>query len=101
MFTQAVKFIHPQLSFAAKYGRRKHGFKLSMFSEKTLAKVTELASKIFASDPSYSQVRFVLTLSDFEFHLLVLIMLYLQFERGDGLNDIVKEVKAKWAIKKT
>ncbi|KAG2333924.1 hypothetical protein Bca52824_005104 [Brassica carinata] len=69
---EAVKYIDPQIRLAAKAGKQKKEYKLSMLSEKTLEKVTDLAAtrieSIF-SDPSKGK-----------------------FERGEALDDIGKDV---------
>lgn len=60
MFTQAVKYLDPQIRLAAKAGKQKKEYKLSMLSEKTLEKVTDLAATHIATvftDPSYGKVR--------------------------------------------
>ncbi|KAJ4908374.1 Polyribonucleotide nucleotidyltransferase 2 [Raphanus sativus] len=69
---EAVKYIDPQIRLAAKAGKQKKEYKLSMLSEKTLKKVADLAAtrieSIF-SDPSKGK-----------------------FERGEALDDIGKDV---------
>uniref|UniRef100_A0A1J3K2S6 Polyribonucleotide nucleotidyltransferase 2, mitochondrial n=1 Tax=Noccaea caerulescens TaxID=107243 RepID=A0A1J3K2S6_NOCCA len=70
---EAVKYIDPQIRLAAKAGKEKKEYKLSMLSEKILEKVTDLASTRIESvftDPSYGK-----------------------FERGEALDDIGKDVK--------
>ncbi|KAF3547489.1 hypothetical protein DY000_02000596 [Brassica cretica] len=52
---EAVKYIDPQIRLAAKAGKQKKEYKLSMLSEKTLEKVAELAATRIESiftDPS-------------------------------------------------
>nr|VDC86283.1 unnamed protein product [Brassica oleracea] len=69
---EAVKYIDPQIRLAAKAGKQKKEYKLSMLSEKTLEKVAELAATRIESiftDPSKGK-----------------------FERGEALDDIGKDV---------
>ncbi|KAL0709518.1 hypothetical protein Bca4012_016496 [Brassica carinata] len=69
---EAVKYIDPQIRLAAKAGKLKKEYKLSLLSEKTIEKVADLAAtrieSIF-SDPSKGK-----------------------FERGEALDDIGKDV---------
>ncbi|KAF8047212.1 hypothetical protein N665_3142s0001, partial [Sinapis alba] len=70
---EAVKYIDPQIRLAAKAGKRKKEYKLSMLSEKLLEKVTDLAATRIESvftDPSRGK-----------------------FERGEALEDIGKDVE--------
>lgn len=95
-FTQAVKYIDPQIRLAEKAGKQKKEYKLSMLSEKTIEKVTDLAATRIESvftDPSYGKVSasFVST-SKFDFSVS-LIILCIQFERGEALDNIGKDVK--------
>lgn len=65
LLTQAVKYIDPQIRLAAKAGKEKKEYKLSMLSEKILEKVTDLASTRIESvftDPSYGKVLLTLFL---------------------------------------
>lgn len=97
-FTQAVKYIDPQIRLAEKAGKQKKEYKLSMISEKTLEKVTELAATRIESvftDPSYGKVRASLNVYpdikfDFQYSLIIL---YIQFERGEALDNIGKDVR--------
>lgn len=61
LIIQAVKYIEPQIRFAAKAGKSKKEYKLSMLSDKTLEKVSNLAEApiidVF-TDPSYGKVLF-------------------------------------------
>ncbi|WZY80524.1 hypothetical protein YC2023_026908 [Brassica napus] len=69
---EAVKYIDPQIRLAAKAGKLKKEYKLSMLSEKTLEKVADLAATRIESiftDPSKGK-----------------------FERGEALDDIGKDV---------
>ncbi|KAL5097031.1 hypothetical protein RYX36_001358 [Vicia faba] len=70
---EAVKYIEPQIRLAAKAGKSKKEYKLSMLSDKTLEKVTSLAEApiidVF-TDPSYGK-----------------------FERGEALENITQDVK--------
>ncbi|CAF2119652.1 hypothetical protein HID58_008639 [Brassica napus] len=69
---EAVKYIDPQIRLAAKAGKQKKEYKLSMLSEKTLEKVADLAATRIESiftDPSKGK-----------------------FERGEALDDIGKDV---------
>lgn len=70
---EAVKFLEPQIRLAAKAGKLKKEYKLSMVSGSTMEKVTKLAeSPIEAvfTDPSYGK-----------------------FERGEALEKITQDVK--------
>ncbi|XP_038905196.1 polyribonucleotide nucleotidyltransferase 2, mitochondrial [Benincasa hispida] len=70
---EAVKFLEPQIRLAAKAGKLKKEYKLSMVSDSTMEKVTKLAeSPIEAvfTDPSYGK-----------------------FERGEALEKITQDVK--------
>ncbi|CAJ2665344.1 unnamed protein product [Trifolium pratense] len=71
--TEAVKYIEPQIRLAAKVGKSKKEYKLSLLSDKTLEKVRNLAEapiKDVFTDPSYGK-----------------------FERGKALDNIAKDVK--------
>lgn len=70
---EAVKYLEPQIRLAEKAGKQKKEYKLSMISEQTLEKVSNLAeARIEAvfTDPSYSK-----------------------FERGEALDKIGQDVK--------
>ncbi|KAL9366991.1 hypothetical protein Peur_038190 [Populus x canadensis] len=70
---EAVKYLEPQIRLAAKAGKHKKDYKLSLVSDRTLEKVRNLTeSKIEAvfTDPSYGK-----------------------FERGEALDNIAQEVK--------
>ncbi|KAK9117204.1 hypothetical protein Sjap_016151 [Stephania japonica] len=70
---EAVKYLEPQLKLAAKAGKKKKEYKLSMISNATLEKVKGLAeARIEAvfTDPSYGK-----------------------FERGEALDKITQDVK--------
>ena len=59
LIIQAVKYLEPQIRLAAKAGKRKKEYKLSMISEGTLEKVKNLAEAPIESvftDPSYGKV---------------------------------------------
>lgn len=59
LFIQAVKYIEPQIRLAAKAGKPKKQYKLSMMSDKTLEKVTNLAEapiEAVFTDPAYGKV---------------------------------------------
>ncbi|KAG9132108.1 hypothetical protein Leryth_022020 [Lithospermum erythrorhizon] len=70
---EAIKYLDPQIRLAAKAGKQKKEYKLSMVSEQTMEKVRNLAKEpiqaIF-SDPSYGK-----------------------FERGEALEKIGQDVK--------
>ncbi|KAK2365540.1 Polyribonucleotide nucleotidyltransferase 2, mitochondrial [Trifolium repens] len=71
--TEAVKYIEPQIRLAAKAGKSKKEYKLSLISDNTLEKVRNLAEapiKDVFTDPSYGK-----------------------FERGKALDNIAKDVK--------
>ncbi|KAL0554851.1 hypothetical protein IC582_008779 [Cucumis melo] len=70
---EAVKFLEPQIRLAAKAGKLKKEYKLSMVSDSTLEKVTKLAEfpiEAVFTDPSYGK-----------------------FERGEALEKITEDVK--------
>ncbi|KAK9052405.1 hypothetical protein SSX86_029034 [Deinandra increscens subsp. villosa] len=70
---EAVKFIEPQLKLAAKAGKLKKEYKLSLVSERTMDKVrnmTEKSIEAIFTDPSYGK-----------------------FERGEALDKIGQDVK--------
>lgn len=70
---EAVKYLEPQIRLAEKAGKQKKEYKLSMISEQTLEKVSNLAeARIEAvfTDPSYGK-----------------------FERGEALDKIGQDVK--------
>lgn len=73
-FTQAIKYLDPQIRLAEKAGKQKKEYKLSMLSEKTLEKVTDLAATRIESvftDPSYGKVRVrFVSIGKVVFHLL-------------------------------
>jgi polyribonucleotide nucleotidyltransferase len=59
MIVQAVKYIEPQIRLAAKAGKSKKEYKLSLISDNTLEKVRNLAEapiKDVFTDPSYGKV---------------------------------------------
>lgn len=56
---QAVKYLEPQIRLAARAGKRKKEYKLSMMSEMTLEKVRNLAEapiEAVFTDPTYGKV---------------------------------------------
>lgn len=59
LLIQAVKYLEPQIRLAARAGKQKKEYKLSMVSEQTFEKVRNLAEEpieaIF-TDPSYGKV---------------------------------------------
>ncbi|XP_022152158.1 polyribonucleotide nucleotidyltransferase 2, mitochondrial [Momordica charantia] len=70
---EAVKFLEPQVRLAAKAGKLKKEYKLSMVSDSTMEKVTKLAEapiEAVFTDPSYGK-----------------------FERGEALENITQDVK--------
>ncbi|KAF5479635.1 hypothetical protein F2P56_000442 [Juglans regia] len=70
---EAVKYLEPQIRLAAKAGKCKKEYKLSMISDRTLEKVRNLAEAPIESvftDPSYGK-----------------------FERGEALEKITQDVK--------
>ncbi|CAL0317284.1 unnamed protein product [Lupinus luteus] len=70
---EAIKFIEPQIRLAAKAGKSKKEYKLSMLSDKTVEKVAKLAEasieEVF-TDPAYGK-----------------------FERGEALENITQDVR--------
>lgn len=69
LIVQAVKYIEPQIRLAAKAGKSKKEYKLSMLSESTMEKVTSMAEepiKAVFTDPSYGKV-LIFSLSFFLF----------------------------------
>ncbi|KAK9221439.1 hypothetical protein WN944_009865 [Citrus x changshan-huyou] len=70
---EAVKYLEPQIRLAEKAGKQKKEYKLSMISEQTLEKVSNLAAariEAVFTDPSYGK-----------------------FERGEALDKIGQDVK--------
>lgn len=58
---QAVKYLEPQIRLAAKAGKQKKEYKLSMISDRTMEKVSNLAEapiEAVFTDPSYGKVLF-------------------------------------------
>ncbi|KAF3672924.1 Polyribonucleotide nucleotidyltransferase 2, mitochondrial [Capsicum annuum] len=70
---EAVKYLDPQIRLAAKAGKQKKEYKVSMVSEKTFEKIQNLAKEpveaVF-TDPTYGK-----------------------FERGEALENITQDVK--------
>lgn len=59
LIVQAVKYIEPQIRLAAKAGKSKKEYKLSMLSDSTLEKVSNLAEapiEAVFTDPTYGKV---------------------------------------------
>lgn len=75
LVTQAVKYLEPQIRLAAKAGKHKKEYKLSMISDRTLEKVSNLAAapiEAVFTDPSYGKVRSVfLGAADFNQRILL------------------------------
>ncbi|EYU44773.1 hypothetical protein ABFS82_08G009600 [Erythranthe guttata] len=70
---EAVKYIEPQIRLAAKAGKKKKEYTLSMVSKETYEKVRNLAEspiKDVFTDPTYGK-----------------------FERGEALDNITKDIK--------
>ncbi|XP_027357866.1 polyribonucleotide nucleotidyltransferase 2, mitochondrial isoform X4 [Abrus precatorius] len=70
---EAVKYLEPQISLAAKAGKSKKEYKLSLLSDRTLEKVRNVAEapiEAVFTDPSYGK-----------------------FERGEALDNITQDVK--------
>ncbi|KAM1075871.1 hypothetical protein PS2_023195 [Malus domestica] len=70
---EAVKYIEPQIKLAAKAGKHKKEYKLSMMPDRTLEKVSQLAEapiEAVFTDPSYGK-----------------------FERGEALENITQDVR--------
>ncbi|KAL2523313.1 Polyribonucleotide nucleotidyltransferase 2 [Forsythia ovata] len=70
---EAVKYLEPQIRLAAKAGKQKREYKLSMVSEKTYDKIRSLAEapiEAVFTDPTYGK-----------------------FERGEALDRITQDVK--------
>ncbi|CAA0828526.1 Polyribonucleotide nucleotidyltransferase 2-mitochondrial [Striga hermonthica] len=70
---EAVKYLEPQMRLAAKAGKQKNEYKLSMVSEGTYEKIRSLAEaqiEAVFTDPSYGK-----------------------FERGEALDNITQDVK--------
>ncbi|KAK6129340.1 hypothetical protein DH2020_036913 [Rehmannia glutinosa] len=70
---EAVKYLEPQIRLAAKAGKQKKEYKLSMVSEETYEKIRSLAEapiKDVFTDPTYGK-----------------------FERGEALDNITQDVK--------
>ncbi|KAK4417791.1 Polyribonucleotide nucleotidyltransferase 2, mitochondrial [Sesamum alatum] len=72
---EAVKYLEPQIRLAAKAGKQKKEYKLSMVSEETYEKIRSLAEapiEAVFTDPAYGK-----------------------FERGEALDNITQDVKKK------
>ncbi|KAI8541453.1 hypothetical protein RHMOL_Rhmol08G0061900 [Rhododendron molle] len=70
---EAVKYLEPQIRLAARAGKRKKEYKLSMMSDMTLEKVRKLAEapiEAVFTDPTYGK-----------------------FERGEALDGIAQDVR--------
>ncbi|XP_043722685.1 polyribonucleotide nucleotidyltransferase 2, mitochondrial-like [Telopea speciosissima] len=70
---EAIKYLEPQIKLAAKAGKHKKEYKLSMLSDTTLEKVKNLAEgaiEAVFTDPTYGK-----------------------FERGEALDNITQDVK--------
>ncbi|CAK9154623.1 unnamed protein product, partial [Ilex paraguariensis] len=70
---EAVKYLEPQIRLAAKVGKQKKEYKLSVTSEKTFEKIKSLAEapiEAVFTDPTYGK-----------------------FERGEALDKITQDVK--------
>ncbi|OVA19859.1 Exoribonuclease [Macleaya cordata] len=70
---EAVKYLEPQIRLAAKAGKHKKDYKLSMVTERTLEKVKSLAEaplEAVFTDPKYGK-----------------------FERGEAMDTITQDVK--------
>lgn len=66
LIIQAVKYLEPQIRLAAKAGKHKKEYKLSMLSDRTLERVRELAEapiEAVFTDPTYGKVHIVYTCS--------------------------------------
>ncbi|PON52470.1 Polyribonucleotide nucleotidyltransferase [Parasponia andersonii] len=70
---EAVKYLEPQIGLAAKVGKHKKEYKLSMLSDRTLERVRELAE---------APIEAVFTDST-----------YGKFQRGEALDNITQDVK--------
>lgn len=59
---QAVKYIDPQIRLAAKAGKKKKAYTLSMISDRTMKRVRELAEapiEAVFTDSTYGKVLFI------------------------------------------
>lgn len=68
MNIQAVKYLDPQIRLAAKAGKQKKEYKLSMVSEKTFEKIQNLAKEPIEAvftDPTYGKVSIFLLEDEF------------------------------------
>lgn len=62
LITQAVKYLEPQIRLAAKAGKHKKEYKLSLMPERTLEKVAQLAEapiEAVFTDPKYGKVHII------------------------------------------
>lgn len=62
LITQAVKYLEPQIRLAAKAGKHKREYKLSLMPERTLEKVAQLAEapiEAVFTDPKYGKVHII------------------------------------------
>lgn len=95
IIVQAVKYIEPQIRLAAKAGKSKKQYKLSMLSDKTLEKVSIMAEapiEAVFTDPTYGKVFYSSSLVFFLFMfcesqmLCLLIILLLCYIFCSSLN---------------
>lgn len=81
MNIQAVKYLDPQIRLAAKAGKQKKEYKLSMVTERTFEKIENLAKEPIEAvftDPTYGKVRIFLLQDEFwGLHCFSLFMLYI------------------------
>lgn len=113
MIIQAVKYLEPQIRLAAKAGKHKKEYKLSLMPERTLEKVAQLAEapieEVF-TDPKYGKVHIIIFWTHL-FHKCLsfcmhgtsvwnLIWCFIcvenfntQFERGEALENIAQDVR--------
>lgn len=93
LIIQAVKYLEPQLRLAAKAGKEKKEYKLSMISDKTFEKVKNLAEapiEAVFTDPAYGKVHSILTFAIQHFHNIIflceccgMVLLWWLFETGE------------------
>lgn len=112
MIVQAVKYLEPQLRLAAKAGKQKKDYKLYTVSKDTFEKIRSLSEgpiEAVFTDPTYGKVHseyrkyWYLHKESYYLTLQYLTVLFIspdalcfvsaQFERGEALDNIGRDVK--------
>lgn len=93
MNLQAVKYLEPQIRLAAKAGKSKKEYKLSMISDRTLEKVINLAEahiEAVFTDPSYGKVH-TICVYGYKYLTLVLCFLHLSLSTNTCTDTHIVE----------